>query len=84
MIMNAIACYVAGVLVFPFFWSFATGCSVDDDEDPLWIFASVFWPVSLTIVLMYGWWRAVSILGSRARHLCGRARKDFERWTRGS
>lgn len=79
MIMNAISCYVAGVLVFPFFWSFTTGCSVDDDEDSLWIFASVFWPVSLIIVLMYGWWSAMSVLGSRVRSLCGRVRKDFER-----
>lgn len=67
MMVYIVAGYVAGLLVFPFFFTFASGRSAADSGEPLLFFASVFWPVSLIVAFVFGCWSVMIVLGSRAR-----------------
>ena len=84
MMVYAVACYIAGLLVFPFFWTFASGRSAADPDEPLLLFASVFWPVSLIVAFVFGCWSVMIVLGSRARRQFDQAWKDFAGWVRES
>ena len=84
MMVYAVACYIAGLLVFPFFWTFASGRSAADPDEPLLLLASVFWPVSLIVAFVFGYWRVMIVLGSRARRQFDQACEDFKRLIRES
>lgn len=84
-----VACYVAGFLVVPFFWSLSDGwpfaeARPDSDDVLFQILMCAFWPVVFFAALVYGWWCVASALGARARSLCGWAWKGFARWVRES
>ena len=92
MMAYVIACYVAGVLVFPFFWSFWSSSNWwpfmkarSGDTDVMFSFlVCVCWPGILAVSLVYVWWYVMSGFGVRARGLYDRVWKDFVRWARES
>lgn len=84
MMVYAIACYIAGLLVFPFFFTFATRRSVVDPDEPILLVVSVFWPIYLVIALTLWWWGVMVALGERTRGQFDQAYKDFKRWIRES
>lgn len=84
MMVYAVACYIAGLLVFPFFFTFATRRSVVDSYEPILLVVFVFWPIYLVIALALWWWGVMVAFGERARSQFDQAYKDFKRWVRES
>ena len=84
MMVYAVAGYIVGLLVYPFFWSFVAGRPAYDSDGLSWIFASVFWPLILIIAFVYGCWYVMSVIGSWGRSLLDRAWDNLKRWARES
>lgn len=84
------ALYALGVLATPFFWSFIDGWPfveprcMDMGDSFMFLFVCLFWPVALTLWLMFAWWCATSWLGSRARRFANRKWADIKGWAHGA